>query len=685
MIIKNIFFSFLILKVSFGFTQNIDSLKNLLIDNNNDIKSSILIELINVYEYTTPDSCLKYSNELLSTSKKTDDLKNEAFAYSRIGKSNHYLGKYENAYNAYQSSLELYKKINNQKGVAEQLNSIGVYYNYALDDYDKALDYYFKSLKIREEIKDTVGIAYSLNNVAHIFYNQNQRDKAIEYYLKALDYAKQTNDKKILSIIIKNLGVEFAYKSDYQKALQYHFKAVKIEKELNNKLSLGISYISIGSIYNRINKHKTAFEYYTNALKIFDELANKYYKSLTMNYIAGVFEEENNYDSAIVYLNSALEIAYKIKAQKIIENSYKELSEIYAKKHSYFNAYQYQQKYIELHDNLYSKESDKRLKEMNVKYETVKTEKENETLKHEKQIQDIKMEKQTNLRNFLILFLVLLFFLAILIYNRYRFKQKTNKILEEKNTQLETTNKKLYDSEINLKNHIETKDKFFSIIAHDLRNPLSSLALVSEMLDNNLNRLSKEKQEHYISSISNSSNNLLNLVENLLDWARTQTDKINYSPEKVDISQIVNQNIELLKINAEKRNITLKSYINKKIIVYVDINMIMAVIRNLLINAIKFSNKNGEVSVSVIDKNDFIEIIIKDNGIGISYEDQNKLFKIDIDTNSIGTSSEKGTGLGLILCKEFVEKNDGKIRIESEIGKGSSFIFTLKKLEVTKL
>ncbi len=200
---------------------------------------------------------------------------------------------------------------------------------------------------------------------------------------------------------------------------------------------------------------------------------------------------------------------------------------------------------------------------MQVKYETEQEEKEIELLERDNRISKLEIEKEKSKAENLKILLVLLFVLIgfsivalILIYNRYKFKQKVNKILESKNSELEYSLKKLAESEKNLRELIATKDKFFSIIAHDLRSPLGSLTLVTEVIDQNFNELDVQKTSYLIGSINKAANNLLELVENLLFWASTQTGKISFNPEKINLSQIIKQNISLLKLTADKKNIT---------------------------------------------------------------------------------------------------------------------------------
>ena len=242
--------------------------------------------------------------------------------------------------------------------------------------------------------------------------------------------------------------------------------------------------------------------------------------------------------------------------------------------------------------------------------------------------------------------------------------QSQSELLIEKNKDLEKLN--------------AAKDKFFSIIAHDLKNPFSVLLSVTTSLSEGFDDLSETDKNMSINRINKSVTLLYNLLENLLQWSLSQTGRLKYSPEKNDLYLLVFHNISLLKMNAEKRNIKIKNNLKEGISVFVDTDMINTVIRNLVSNAIKFNVDGGTIEINALQKDNMIEIEIKDTGIGLTDEDIEKLFRIDVKNTSIGSGNkEKGTGIGLIICKEFVEKNGGHLRVSSENGKGSKFCFTV--------
>lgn len=240
--------------------------------------------------------------------------------------------------------------------------------------------------------------------------------------------------------------------------------------------------------------------------------------------------------------------------------------------------------------------------------------------------------------------------------------------------ELEDTNKQLNETNA-------TKDKFFSIISHDLKNPFNSLLGFSNRLNMKFDDYDTSKQKKMVNIIDETVKRTYKLFETLLTWSRSQRGKIEYRPQKNNLHLLTNETIELLSQSAESKQITVINNISKTIYVNVDENMIQTVIRNLISNAIKFTPKNGKIDIftELFKENDqnYIKLVVVDNGVGLNEENKLKLFKLSENITTTGTEKEKGTGLGLIICKEFVEKHGGKIWVESKSGEGSSFIFTI--------
>ena len=263
--------------------------------------------------------------------------------------------------------------------------------------------------------------------------------------------------------------------------------------------------------------------------------------------------------------------------------------------------------------------------------------------------------------------------------------QNLNEEIITHNEELKSAIEKYEISEKKLLQNNATKDKFFSIIAHDLKNPFNSMIGFSQLLTENFDNLKISEQKQYIKYIHQGIDGTHNLLDNLLIWARTQSDTIEYEPNNENLFLLTVGIIKLLKQSADKKSLNLINQIKDDIIVFADKNMIETVLRNLISNAIKFTKKDGEIVltsrlVTNKDKQDFVEISVKDTGIGISSEILSKLFVISENTSTKGTNNETGTGLGLILSKEFIEKHGGEIWVESAKGEGSVFTFSIPKI-----
>ena len=249
-------------------------------------------------------------------------------------------------------------------------------------------------------------------------------------------------------------------------------------------------------------------------------------------------------------------------------------------------------------------------------------------------------------------------------------------------TERKRLEKALQESEARFRELNSTKDKFFSIIGHDLRGPFNSILGFSELLIERIEEKDYEEVRNYATIINQSSQRAMELVTNLLEWSRSKLGRMQFHPEQIDIATLTKSVIQLLKDLARQKSITLYAEVPEKATVYADKAMMAAILRNLVSNAIKFTPTDGEIVVSAQSEDDQLILMVADNGVGIKKEALKKLFTIEDSFTTLGTQDEKGTGLGLILCKEFIEKHNGDIRVESEPGKGSKFYVTIpQKIE----
>jgi signal transduction histidine kinase len=221
------------------------------------------------------------------------------------------------------------------------------------------------------------------------------------------------------------------------------------------------------------------------------------------------------------------------------------------------------------------------------------------------------------------------------------------------------------------------KDRLFSLIAHDLRSPFNSILGYSELLLENAKGRFDDETAVFTEIIKLSANSTLNLLDNLLDWAKSQTGQMNFNPDKIILNDIIQEIIEFFYPTAKIKNISINLLQSDNIEVYADANMLRTIIRNLIHNAIKFTNLNGEIVIYANILNNNVQVTVSDNGVGMDQATLDKLFKPDSNIVTLGTAKEKGSGLGLLICKEFIDKHHGKIWVFSEVGKGSDFKFSI--------
>ena len=374
----------------------------------------------------------------------------------------------------------------------------------------------------------------------------------------------------------------------------------------------------------------------------------------------------------------------KLNNPELHKRAHFAMYEYYNKVKDYEKALNNYLSYNEIDDNQQKSQTTQKILSINQNLELEKKnnkikniEDEVKLLQQNKDIQDLRIRQQ----KYLLVFLLIAMFLAVvavaLYYSRYKIKKKHNKMLEQQYSIIEEANERLKKNETELVKLNATKDRYFMVIAHDIKNPLSSLLNLSQLIIEKFETLKSEEIQDFNKMIHESATNLYNLLENLLSWARSNTNRIRFYPLPMKLLPVVHNIVLLNKLSASNKKIELKNEVPEDIEVYADLQMLTLIMRNLVSNALKFTPEGGSVTITAIDKYSTIEISVIDTGLGISTNDAEKLFKVETHFTTPGTGNESGTGLGLILVKEFVEKNKGKLSFSSEPGKGSTFTFTL--------
>jgi signal transduction histidine kinase len=630
----------------------------------------------NKYMYKEAIEYFQKSRDIYQIINDTSVLAN---TYEILGFSYTYLGNYCQAIEEYQKSNQYYLSNNNKNGIIQSFVQLGNVYSHQTKYYN-ASEMYLQALKYASEINDLKWIAHCFFNLGNINNNLSKFTEAINYFYQGLEIANKLGDKDILCTNYYNLGEIYKKINKLDSAMDFYEKAYNIAKEINNLKILAYSLSSEAGIYILNNDINTGLKLYEQAANIFKDinynngLAEVYYS------IAQVLISSNkNLPKAKELLENAYSFSYNSGQLYTLMYTYKNFSDYYKAIGNYKKALEYKDLFIETKDSIFNIEN-------NVKIENLEAHQKIEV--KDKEIQILQNENDYNhlQRNFFFVSLILIVIISIVLFLFFWKKRKANLRLNEQNRiitdsalELQELNADLINKEQELIEANGAKDKFFSIMAHDIKNPLSILITATEYLSDPEVTISMDEVIQLAKALHKNTRNLFELLENLLTWSRSQRGILSFYLEEIQVSELFMMTHYLLQSNAVKKNVSIIEELDEDITIVADKNMIATVLRNLVSNSIKFSNENGRIILKAIENDDSIEFSIIDNGIGIKEEDKSKLFRIDISHTTIGTSKEKGTGLGLILCKEFVEKHNGQIWVESKLGAGSKFMFTIPK------
>lgn len=536
------------------------------------------------------------------------------------------------------------------------------------------LRYMTDALRYFEASGNSIIASRIMNNIAVNYHSWNDYDLALEYYRKTLQAYELNGDILGKVVVLNNIGEIYKDKEQYDMALQYFNQIFGLaEKHQVSDFYLAIGWVGLAETYMKIGNDKLARQYAQQALEVFEQ-TNMQEGEINANLIlAQVNLNEGKLHLAAQLVDECLDQSTTIGLKELTIKGYLLKSEILEKSRNYQESLANYKKYVEITDSLYE---EKQLHQLALhRAEMDISEKENEIglLQKNNEIKDLQLVKQKNQSRTMIITIALLVVVVALSLSYNKARKKANDLLHKKNKQILEQHEELI--RVN-----QTKDKFLSIIGHDLRNPIGAFKDVVSQLAEFPEMFTEELRNQILTELRDEAENTYFLLDNLLLWAKTQKNSIQFKPDKLKLNLVVKNNIILHTRLAERKNIKLKTNIAPDVLVYADHNMVDLIIRNLLSNAIKFTPENGKVRLKVreVDDNKY-ELSVKDTGVGIDEKDLSRLFDENDHLSTYGTDNEKGSGLGLILCREFVEMNGGTIRVDSKPGQGSTFSFTLNK------
>ncbi len=613
-------------------------------------KADALLDKMWENRSNNPLLAIQLGNEAIKICRELNNKSLEAKAINFLGVAYTNMGANENALALHETALELSREVNDSTQLGYSYNNIGGIYR-EKKDVTNALNNIQLAIPIFENIGDLRGLAYCYINIGRLYKDQNNFENSLRYLNSALDLVDiiQNNEMRARILLdIANLSLDAG---NNKQAIESFKELERNYKSINYLKGLAEVWMGYSKLYYNSGGYDLALNHAQKALKLHKQISNTVGEISTLNQIAAIYLVNKNYNQSKSYLDTSLKRAQGINDAALLAETYNSYYNLYKQQKDYSNALKYFEITHQIIDSIFTFEEGSKLAELESLIEIERKEKEKQLLKA-----DLKSQKRQS--NYLLLIIALFFLIVIILYVRYKEKKKLNDELTRTNL---------------------IKDRFFKIIAHDLREPFNAIFGSVDLLTNHAEELTEEEKNESINSIGRSVKYSFELLDNLLAWSKLQSKALYFNPAQVNLKEIIESAINLVEQKINSKNINLKLNFKNDFEVFADKQMISTVLRNLLFNSLKFTHQNGNIIITAATQEKFDVIEIEDDGIGMNEEAIENIFKLDKKFIAKGTEGEVGSGIGLILCKEFVEYHKGLIHVRSELRKGTSFIITLPK------
>ena len=593
-------------------------------------------------------------NELVATLREKDNNRALSFAHDAV---------------------DLADSLRFKKGLAAALENLG-WILYRKGDYSRSLETSTRALKVSEECADLSLVARCLINIAAIHYEQKQFDKAIENFRNAYEIAERTGDRQTMARCYNNIAYTYLGLEEADSSFAFAVQALRMSDETGDHYMSAFALRTLGDIELMRGNNSGALKLFSQCLDISVKQDNTFLKASVLHRLGKTHNLLGNTQKAIAFLSENIAIGERFGFKDELERAYKMASEIYYHQGDLAVAYDYQLKYINLHDSLYNQRSSEQIALMQIRFDTELKQAQIELLIREDALKAGEIRSQRGWIYFYVACLALFVALATVFFHHNRNNRRGRQLLQEKNREIERQTHEL-------RNLNAAKDKLFSIISHDLRSPVASLKALMELIS--ISGMSQEEFSHLTQSLKRNLDSVYDDLDNLLLWAQSQLNGLQATPEEIDLRELADQKIQVFRETAARKQITITNAIKPDSRVHADRNHVSLIFRNLLANAVKFNHPGGSIDLSSKQTSTHVEVSISDSGVGIEREDLDKLFNAETHFTRPGTQKEKGAGLGLLLTKEFIEVNQGSIWVASELQKGTTFTFALRTAKIQEL
>ncbi|WP_147678708.1 tetratricopeptide repeat-containing sensor histidine kinase [Algibacter pacificus] len=609
------------------------------------------------------DSLLIGANEIIKLSQAIKYTKGEALGYLNKGGYYSGTGQQELAIKCFTKAISKAKKTNALEIILESKSELGNEYAFQ-DEYAKALQEYLSGIEIAKENNSTSYLSVYYINLSVLYSSQKEYNQTIYFLNKAMKLNKIKGDKRLTGITLSNLAYTYVEIGDIANASIHVDECISIFENLKLHHWLTYAYEIKANIYIEQNQFSNALMWLKKSEGINEKIDQKRYKIELYTLMAQAYFGLNNYELSESYAMKALKLSKEFNSLVNRNDILDILFKIKKITGDLFAALSYLEELKAIADTININNNKKELR-------ILKT---NQAFKQEKE-QYILINKERRIKHRSYIFiavLIILSFLTVIIILK-----KNNKTQSRLNQKLLENTKALEKNQKHLNEVNATKNKLFSIIAHDLRGPINTFKSLFDLFFSS--DLTAKEFITFMPQIGKNIDSIAFTLNNLLTWGQTQMNGLVTKPSVTAVKTLVDENIRLLSKQAEEKHIQIIGAISSKVIVWCDRNQIDIVIRNLISNAVKFTPIQGTITISAIDKKEAWELQVKDTGVGMDSKTLSNIFKDKFTSSSYGTMNEKGTGLGLKVCKEMVKNNGGQIWVESVLNQGTSFFFTIPK------
>lgn len=614
------------------------------------------------------DTASFYLNEALKIARQSKDLFSETTTLMAIGNMQYGMGKYDSALLHYNKCLALAKQNKDIRNQGSVLMNMGCIYN-DLRKYSDCITYYLRALKILEKGNYPTELANCYSNMASFYVLIADYKKALYLNNLSLNIYEKTGNIRGSLAVLSNEGMVYTKFREYSKSLEVFKKAIQRADSIGDQYWRNICIINSAGAYYNLGQYDTALSLYNEALNSAEKTNNFSDLGFAHFGIGRVFYEKGKYPLAIKELLIAFSI---LKENNIKDPTYiiaNKLSNAYEKTHEKDRALFYKKVYCNYLDTLYEAKSDKNIFQLQYEYELEKKEHKIADLQNLQIMNKAKAERDHLLTiSFGVGFFLLLCIVCVLFWNHSNDLKSQNIILKK--------NEEIEQHIADLESLNQFKNKTFSILSHDLKSPINSLSSAVNMLKDG--QIAYEDVKTFIPEMGKKLDSITFLLDNLLLWAKESMNGVSKpSPTNAYLSEVAAQNVELFKDIANNKSLSLNNRIPINLTAFCDPTHLDIIFRNLIANAIKFSNPKGIINITATSRKDKVEIAISDNGVGMSKEQLEKLFIPSENNSTYGTAGEKGTGIGLLLCNDYIKTNNGSIEVTSELRQGTTFTLIL--------